>query len=39
MLVLVVSLQWMIARRVAIHATRVRDNFSDLVKDRPRALG
>jgi hypothetical protein len=38
-LVLVVSLQWMIAGGVAIHATRMRENFPDLVKNRPRSLG
>jgi hypothetical protein len=39
MLVLVVSLQRMIAGRMAIHATRMRENLPDLVKNRPRSLG
>jgi hypothetical protein len=39
MFVLIVSLQRMIASRVTIHAARMREDFPDFAKDRPRAIG
>ncbi len=36
---LVVSLKWMIAGGMAIHATRVRENLPDLFKDCPGTFG
>jgi hypothetical protein len=39
MFMLVISLQWVIAGRVAIHTTRMGEKFPHLVKDCPRAIG